>query len=107
MSEQVSTINIPHPHFSRVFGDEFAVFCGWGEGPDVGINLTLRRPCKKDEHVFMDFTADQAETLGKALIERAADSRRWDAELNAYFDYEERNPIRLWTSAIPYETGDF
>jgi hypothetical protein len=80
----------------NLFKDEidstYDVFCGWGEGPDVGINL--QRKAGSHTHysdldfVPMDFTADQAEALGKALLNAAEEARRWDRELNAYFENE-------------------
>jgi len=96
----------------NLFKDEidstYDVFCGWGEGPDVGINL--QRKAGSHAHysdldfVPMDFTADQAEALGKALLTAAEEARRWDRELNAYFEAHKndpsttRQPLLMFTS---------
>jgi hypothetical protein len=62
------------------------IFCAWGDGPDVGINLersdeecaTCASPHR---HWFIDFTAAEARQLAARLIECAEQAENLDSEL--------------------------
>lgn len=71
-------------------GDEkLNVFCGWGDGPDVGINITRSDNSLKHwkGRLFpLDLTASQAMILADALISCA----RQAMELEAFGEVDER-----------------
>lgn len=59
------------------------VFCAWGDGPDVGINISNARVLG-DGTVALDFTADEALTLASDLIRCATEAQQMERELIAY-----------------------
>jgi hypothetical protein len=64
-------------------------FCGWGDGPDVGINLerTEEEAAQwKDPHLhwFLDFTAGEARELARQLTAFADAAERLDDEYERY-----------------------
>jgi hypothetical protein len=88
-------IEVKHPATGEAH-HTYDVFCGWGEGPDVGINLQRKAGSHKHyadlDFIPMDFTADQAEALAKALLDAAAQAREWDKSLNEYFEAHKDDP---------------
>lgn len=61
------------------------VFCGWGDGPDVGINLTRTEEEAKSWadphlHFFYDLTATEARAMSAQLIAAAEEAERLDKE---------------------------
>lgn len=61
------------------------VFCGWGDGPDVGINIhttgdrILRSKESNDVIVPVDLTAARAREVAADLIRYATEAERLDA----------------------------
>lgn len=71
------------------------VFCAWGDGPDVGINLTLTEQesvlvrANSATMVFVDLTAAKARLMAAELVacaERAEELDRLCAEHDAYVE---------------------
>lgn len=62
---------------------ELSVFCGWGEGPDVGINVH-----HNGQMIPIDMTADEALLMADTLIACAkaaiALSKQADTHLGAF-----------------------
>lgn len=58
------------------------VFCGWGEGPDVGVNLAL----PDGTLVALDFTASEAHAIGKRFHDAALKAEELELQLRAYED---------------------
>lgn len=58
------------------------VFCAWGDGPDVGINISNARTLK--DLIALDFTADEALALASELIRCATEAQQMERELIAY-----------------------
>jgi hypothetical protein len=81
---------------TKEYFDTFDVFCGWGEGPDVGINVRRKKPHNElsvDPYfVSFDFRAEEAEALAAALLKYAAEARRMDKELDEYFEAHKNDP---------------
>jgi hypothetical protein len=61
------------------------IFCAWGDGPDVGINLErtdeeCARYAHPHRHWFVDFTAAEARKIAARLIECAEQAEKLDRE---------------------------
>lgn len=68
------------------------VFCGWGDGPDVGINLErteeeARGYARPDKHWFLDFTAAEARLLAARLISCAEGAEKLDKSYAEYCEH--------------------
>ncbi len=66
-------------------------FCGWGDGPDVGINLTRT---EAESHAFVDplfwavdLTVDEAEKLAMELMLCAKNARALQKEWEMHVTY--------------------
>lgn len=62
------------------------VFCAWGDGPDVGINLSrteeeAKRWLNPSTFWCLDFTASEARELAAKLIQCAEQAERMDKEV--------------------------
>jgi hypothetical protein len=65
------------------------VFCAWGDGPDVGINLERTKEeaqcwINPDVSWFLDFTAAEARELARKLVVCAEAAERLDREYEEY-----------------------
>lgn len=81
------------------------VFCAWGDGPDVGINITRTQ---QEVDVYMDplfvpldFTAAEARELARKLIECAEAAEALDKSAEEYFTLEKNAPY-VYKSAAEY-----
>lgn len=57
------------------------VFCGWGDGPDVGINIFLSKEFREiwsNGLIPLDFTAKEARELAAKLIQCAEAAEHMD-----------------------------
>lgn len=67
-------------------------FCGWGDGPDVGINLTipynLIRMAADSNTVLIciDLTSTEALNLASSIFDCAWTARRLDREMEQYYE---------------------
>jgi len=71
------------------------VFCGWGEGSDVGINVYLSEKEAKRHGVrffCMDFTAEDAILFAKQMIQCAEKAKRMDEEYGNYVQMTTKVP---------------
>jgi len=69
----------------------FKVFCGWGDGPDVGINLNL--PAYRvltGELAIIDLTADQALEIADELRNAALAAKKLDEECRRHDEMPSR-----------------
>lgn len=74
------------------------VFCGWGDGPDVGINLERTKEEAQhysipSQHWYLDFTAAEARLMAASLIACAEQAERLDMEYAKYLKEENENAI--------------
>jgi hypothetical protein len=90
-----TVIEVKSPMNGEVY-DTYDVFCGWGEAADVCINLRRKLPADQmstDPHfVSLDFDADAAEKLGKALLLAVEQAREFDKSLAEYFELHKNDP---------------
>jgi hypothetical protein len=65
-------------------GARLNLFCGWGDGPDVGINYSDGRV---DIMVPIDLTADEALELAFELTRYAQTAKKLDQELKEHNEH--------------------
>lgn len=70
------------------------VFCSWGDGPDVGINLKrseeeAKRYRNSQNLFFVDLTAKEARNMAAKLVAAAESAERMDRQATEYFALEE------------------
>lgn len=67
------------------------VFCGWGDGPDVGINAVT---ADADWRLLgvLDLTADEADVMADHLRACAQRARELDALCAARDQHQEKSP---------------
>lgn len=62
-------------------GDKIDISCTWGDGPDVCVNIKhdpKKRICWPDGFFPIDLTADEANDIGKRLIEASKQAKEID-----------------------------
>lgn len=73
---------------------KLTTFCGWGEGPDVGINIELdeREVAARSDpkFVWLDFTAAEARELAIQLVMCADQADELDKSYAEYMGVFER-----------------
>lgn len=63
-------------------------FCGWGDGPDIGINVYFRNNPDKLNSCY-DLTIEEARYLAQELLESANQAENFNKSLEEYFKEEE------------------
>lgn len=64
---------------------ELSVFCGWGEGPDVGFNVH-----HNGELIPIDMTADEALLLAETITACALRAKELDKQMDEHLGAFER-----------------
>lgn len=54
------------------------VFCAWGDGPDVGINLRIPAYALRGDLMMVDLTADEALAMSEQLRNAALAAKKMD-----------------------------